>query len=100
MTGASNQPRGMAERVRKTQIIKDTVPQKIDPWRPPPQEEASWGGEAGLRSLPIGKLYSSLSGVHLPPAQLLLEAGSIRRAWPASHDPLPGLEGGSLGRDL
>lgn len=43
--------------------------------------------------MPIGKLSSSLSWVHLPPAPLLLEARSTRRAWAASHDPLPGLEG-------
>lgn len=47
MTGAGNQPRGMAERVSKTRITKDTVPQKIGPWCPPPQEEASWGGKLG-----------------------------------------------------
>lgn len=47
MTGAGSQPRGMAEGVSKTRIIKDTVPQKIGPWWPPPQEEASWGGKLG-----------------------------------------------------
>lgn len=47
MTGAGNQPRGMAEMVSKTPIRKDTVPQKIGPGRPPPQEEASWGGKLG-----------------------------------------------------
>lgn len=47
MTGAGNQPRGMAERVSETPKIKDTAPQKTGPWCPPPQEEASCGGKLG-----------------------------------------------------
>lgn len=45
MTGTGSQQRGMAERVSKTPVIKDTKsPQKLGPWCSPPQEGASWGG--------------------------------------------------------
>lgn len=45
MTGAGSQHRDMAERVSKTQIIKDTDPQKIGPWCPPPRKRLAGGGK-------------------------------------------------------
>lgn len=45
-------------------------------------------------------LSSFLSWAHPPPAPHLPKPLSIWRSRAASHDPLPGLEGGGLRRDL
>lgn len=42
MTGASSQQGGMAERVSKTPVMKDTKdPGRLGPWCPPTPERAS-----------------------------------------------------------